>query len=130
MMRHMLQELAITAHILSKVLFYRFFGIHVQLLTETSIPVKMYNVLSSNGVCVRVSVRANCLCSVYAAWGCSSVGRALPPQGRGRGFESLHLHHLFSSFLPYFTSGNANIIIRKKILVMSLKRIQLSGISG
>lgn len=71
-----------------------------------------------------------CLCSVYAAWGCSSVGRALPPQGRGRGFDSLHLHHSFSYFLPYFTGGNANIIIRKKILVMRLKRIQLSGISG
>ena len=27
------------------------------------------------------------------AWGCSSAGRALPSQGRGRGFESLHLHH-------------------------------------
>ena len=25
--------------------------------------------------------------------GCSSAGRALPSQGRGRGFESLHLHH-------------------------------------
>ncbi len=59
MIRQMLQVPAITAHILSKVLFYRFFGIHVQLLTETSIPVKMYNVLSSNGVCTRVSIRAN-----------------------------------------------------------------------
>ncbi len=28
------------------------------------------------------------------AWGCSSAGRALPSQGRGRGFESPHLHHL------------------------------------
>ena len=27
--------------------------------------------------------------------GCSSVGRALPSQGRGRGFESLHLHHVY-----------------------------------
>lgn len=26
-------------------------------------------------------------------WGCSSVGRALPSQGRGRGFESPHLQH-------------------------------------
>lgn len=26
-------------------------------------------------------------------WGCSSAGRALPSQGRGRGFESHHLHH-------------------------------------
>ncbi len=59
MIRQMLQVPAITAHILPKELFYRFFGIHVQLLTETSIPVKMYNVLSSNGVCTRVSIRAN-----------------------------------------------------------------------
>ena len=27
------------------------------------------------------------------AWGCGSVGRALPSHGRGRGFESPHLHH-------------------------------------
>ena len=26
-------------------------------------------------------------------WGCSSAGRALPSQGRGREFKSLHLHH-------------------------------------
>ena len=26
-------------------------------------------------------------------WGCSSAGRALPSQGRGREFTSLHLHH-------------------------------------
>ncbi len=31
------------------------------------------------------------------AWGCSSAGRALPSQGRGRGFESLHLHQVISS---------------------------------
>ncbi|GEM_PF-3655611 len=42
----------------------------------------------------------------FSTWGCSSVGRALPPQGRGRGFDSLHLHHVFSSFLPPFTSAN------------------------
>lgn len=30
-------------------------------------------------------------------WGCSSAGRALPSQGRGRGFESLHLHQVISS---------------------------------
>ena len=49
----------------------------------------------------------------FSTWGCSSVGRALPPQGRGRGFDSLHLHHVFSSFLPPFTSANAIILIRK-----------------
>lgn len=35
------------------------FGIHVQLLTGASIPVKMYNVLSSNGVCVHVNAPAS-----------------------------------------------------------------------
>ena len=48
-------------------------------------------------------------------WGCSSAGRALPSQGRGREFKSLHLHHhddqrsdnvrplfLFSLFVLYF----------------------------
>lgn len=48
-------------------------------------------------------------------WGCSSAGRALPSQGRGREFKSLHLHHhddqrsdnirplfLFSPFRAFF----------------------------
>lgn len=33
------------------------FGIRVQLLTGASIPVKMYNVLSSNGVCAHSNAR-------------------------------------------------------------------------
>ena len=33
--------------------------------------------------------------------GCSSAGRALPSQGRGRGFESLHLHHVNAGHLGF-----------------------------
>lgn len=36
-------------------------------------------------------------CPPYVSWGYSSVGRALPSQGRGRGFESLYLHHDFDA---------------------------------
>src|SRR5271169_4077738 len=34
----------------------------------------------------------NLMCSNYRPGGCSSAGRALRSQCRGRGFESLHLH--------------------------------------
>ena len=72
-----------------------------------------------------------CLCSVYAAWGCSSVGRALPPQGRGRGFDSLHLHHSFSSFLPYSTCRNANILIRKNSsIALSVAKCKKACLTG
>lgn len=33
--------------------------------------------------------------AVRSAWGCSSVGRALPWHGRGRGFDPRRFHHLF-----------------------------------
>ena len=71
------------------------------------------------------------LCSVYAAWGCSSVGRALPPQGRGRGFDSLHLHHLFSSFLSYSTSENVNILMRKNSsIALSVAKCEKACLTG
>ena len=43
-------------------------------------------------------------CTLF--WGCGSVGRALPSHGRGRGFDSPHLHHrTFAA--DSLTSGSA-----------------------
>lgn len=45
-------------------------------------------------------------------WGCSSAGRALRSQRRGRGFESHHLHH-----------GNAKAVGPTGGLFLSQKRV-------
>lgn len=45
--------------LLRLVLIMVLFGICVQLLTESFVPVRIYTVLSSNGVCVHSNVCAN-----------------------------------------------------------------------
>lgn len=67
----------------------------------------------------------------FSTWGCSSVGRALPPQGRGRGFDSLHLHHVFSYYIPLFTCINAFFLILKNTLAtLSVLKCKLPCLTG
>lgn len=55
-------------------------------------------------------------------WGCSSVGRALPPQGRGRGFDSLHLHHVFASFNHIILPVKTLNFVRAMFLFFAVNR--------
>ena len=48
-------------------------------------------------------------------WGRSSVGRALPSQGRGRGFDSPRLHHFKTSLTSLFYLY-VNLISQLKLL--------------
>lgn len=50
--------------------------------------------------------------SALRAWGCSSAGRALPSQGRGRGFESLHLHQ--RPFGPDASAGTRAFLLMSR----------------
>ncbi len=62
--------------------------------------------------CLTSSVRPATIANARSAWGRSSAGRALPSQGRGRGFESPRLHQETSGgcpiWVPAFLCGTGS----------------------
>ena len=73
---------------------------------------------------------------VMRVWGRGGIGRRRGLKIlrlRSCGFESHRPHQLFSSFLPYFTSGNVNILVRKNssiaLSVAKCKKACLTGVT-
>lgn len=114
------------------------FGICVQLLTESFVPVRIYTVLSSNGVCAHSNARKHVCAQCMRHGDVAQLGERCLRKAEAEGStpfistrtRSVELYS-FSSFLPYSTSGNANIIMRKNSsIALSVNKCELPCLTG